>query len=246
MSLFVRLDIGFWKHRKTMRLRSIIGESALWIPPRLWSYAAQNQPDGDFSAYLPTEIAMLVECSVEPQALLEALQASGFMDGMKIHGWADHNGYHEKFAERAKKAAAARWEKRGKDKKGEGEDKRREEKRQALLADTKSNACSILEHLNSVAGKGFRSVETNLEFIQSRLGEGGVTPDGCRKMIERQVQLWKGTEQEEYLRPSTLFNKTKFAGYYDSREQPVIPRVQAVNGNSAEALHKKVNPEYGW
>lgn len=29
----------------------------------------------------------------------------------KIHDWADYNGYHELYAERAKKAANARWEK---------------------------------------------------------------------------------------------------------------------------------------
>lgn len=140
MSLFVRLDVGFWSHRKTLRLRALIGDSALWIPPRLWSYAAQSQPDGDFSDYQPTELAMLLGYSGDAQAMLEALQRASFMDGMKIHGWDDHNGYHAVYSERAKKAAAARWkgnEKKITEKTGEGEDKRREEQA------SPSNASSI-------------------------------------------------------------------------------------------------------
>lgn len=139
MSLFVRLDAGYWVHRKTLRLRSLLGDAALWIPPRLWCYAAQNQPDGDFSHYLPTELGMLLGCSIDGQAMLEALQQAGFMDGLKIHGWEEHNAYHHVFSERAKKAAAARW---GKKKKGK--QKTREEKRGEEQASS-SNACVMLQ-----------------------------------------------------------------------------------------------------
>ena len=161
--------------------------------------------------------------------MLEALQTSGFMDGMKIHGWADHNGYHEKFAERAKKAAAARWKKaadrKGEEKEKTGEDKRREEKSQALLGDAKSIACSILAHLRAATGRPFRETDGNLALIRSRLAEPEVTADGCRQMIDRQVKLWKGDNRmEEFLRPITLFGKEKFGGYYDTRELPVPKR----------------------
>lgn len=122
----MRLEAGFWTHRKTIRLRSLIGDAALWLPPRLWSYAAQNQPDGDFSDYLPDELAMLLGYSSNAQAMLQALQQSGFMDGMKVHDWQEYNGYHRAFAERAKKAAAARWKDKPKTER-KGEEKRREE-----------------------------------------------------------------------------------------------------------------------
>lgn len=57
---------------------------------------------------------------------------------MQIHGWSDHNGYHQVFADRAKKAAAARWEKdkKRKDKRKRGEERTREEG---------SNAASMLQ-----------------------------------------------------------------------------------------------------
>lgn len=113
MSLYIRLMTGFWKNRKTMRLRSKIGNDAYWIPPRLWSYAAENQPDGDFSTYSAEELAMLLEYASNPQALLEALIDSSFLDAdQKLHGWDEHNGYHQVFAERAAKAASARWGKK--------------------------------------------------------------------------------------------------------------------------------------
>lgn len=223
MSLFVRLEVGFWNHRKTLRLRALLGDAAFWIPPRLWSYAAQNQPDGDFSEYLPEELALLVGCSSNAQAMLEALQKAGFMDGMKIHGWADHNGYHEKFAERSKKAAAARWkghEKKGKERRGE--EKTREEASNASSIDKHSDPSKeILEFLNKTAGKAFRSIPTNLDPIRARMKEPEVTAEGIKQMIVRQCQMWKGDRMEEYLRPETLFGKTKFSSYYDSRDLPL-------------------------
>jgi hypothetical protein len=121
MSLYVRLQSSFWTHRKTLRLRVLIGEPAFWLPPRLWSYAAENQPDGDFSDYLPEELALLLAYSGDAQAMLQALQQARFLDGMRIHDWQEHNGYHATFSTRAQTAARARWkgkERIRKDKKG--------------------------------------------------------------------------------------------------------------------------------
>lgn len=126
MSLYIRVQTAFWSHRKTLRLRALIGDSAFWVPVRLWSYAAENQPDGDFSDYTEKEVAMLIGYNGDAKAMLDALRKASFMDGMKLHDWEEHNGYHSAFRERAKIAANARWSKRdpssrpppGKDKKG--------------------------------------------------------------------------------------------------------------------------------
>jgi len=85
----------------------------------------------------------------------------------------------------------------------------------------RENAKMLLDFLNETAGRSFRATDTNLDLIVSRLSEPDVTPEGCEGMIERQVALWKGTETEEYLQPSTLFGKQKFGGYYDKRDLPV-------------------------
>lgn len=80
----------------------------------------------------------------------------------------------------------------------------------------------LLHYLNEKTGKRFREVAANLDPISARLKEAGVDLTGCKQMLDRQVARWKGTAQEEYLRPTTLFGKQKFDGYYAARDQPVI------------------------
>jgi hypothetical protein len=109
MSLYVRLMTGFWSHRKTAKLRSLIGDDALWVPLRLWCYAAEHQPDGCFKQYSSNDIAMLIAYSKDATVMLEALHTAGFMDDMNLHGWEEHNGFHKTYSDRAQKAAKARW-----------------------------------------------------------------------------------------------------------------------------------------
>lgn len=133
MSLYIRLLSSFWNHRKTAKLRAAIGDDALWIVPRLWSYAAENQPDGDFSGYTSEELATLLGCSKHATSIRQALLEAGFMDeNGTLHDWHEHNGYHVSFAERAKKAADERWKRKEKI----GQDKIRD--KQCL-----EHACSI-------------------------------------------------------------------------------------------------------
>jgi hypothetical protein len=136
MSLFVRVHVGYWTHRKTVRLTAILGPEAVCLPIKLWCYAAQNQPDGDFSKYLPQEIAMLVGYLGDAEHMLQAMQQAGFLDSLCIHGWSEHNSYHQTFADRAKKAATARWEKQ----REEEEKKRKRKERKGKEA---SNASSM-------------------------------------------------------------------------------------------------------
>jgi hypothetical protein len=110
--LCVRVTTGFYTHRKTARLRLKIGDDAYWVVPRLWAYAAENQPDGNFSGYSSEELAELIGCSKHAASIRQALLDTGWMDGDgMIHDWSEHNGYHEKYSKRAKNAADARWSK---------------------------------------------------------------------------------------------------------------------------------------
>jgi uncharacterized phage protein (TIGR02220 family) len=77
-----------------------------------------------------------------------------------------------------------------------------------------------LFYLNEKTGRMFQERDSNLRLIDARLKEPGVTIEGVKQMIDRQVARWKGTDQEEYLRPETLFNATKFDSYYAARELP--------------------------
>jgi hypothetical protein len=126
----------------------MIGDAALWLPPRWWSYAAEHQPDGTFKDYSAPELANLLGYQGNVQEMMEALIQSGFADAdpLRIHDWQDYNGYHKAFSERGRKGADARWQKERSKEKGtekRGEEKRGEEKSQALLQASPSNACSI-------------------------------------------------------------------------------------------------------
>jgi len=124
MALYVKVFTSFFSSKKAIRLRALLGNDALWIPIRLWAYAAENQPDGDFTGYTATEIALLIGYDKDATSMLQALQQVCLLDGMKIHDWEQYNSYHKTFSERGKAAAAARW---SKDKKGKEKSRERVE-----------------------------------------------------------------------------------------------------------------------
>lgn len=88
-----------------------------------------------------------------------------------------------------------------------------EERKQA-----KSDAKKVLEWVNEIGGKNYKPRETHLKFIEDRLRTKDVTLEGVRQMLEHKWSKWKGTSQEQYWRPQTLFNKTKFEQYYDEKD----------------------------
>lgn len=71
---------------------------------------------------------------------------------------------------------------------------------------------AVLEWLNQKAGKNFRPVEANLGLIRARLKDG-VEPYQLKAIVSRKIREWGGTEQAKYLRPETLFNRTKCEQY---------------------------------
>ena len=71
----------------------------------------------------------------------------------------------------------------------------------------------LLAFLNKIAGRGYRECDSNLDFIIDRLASGA-TEQQCKTLICRQFHDWSETpDMLEYMRPSTLFNKTKFETY---------------------------------
>jgi hypothetical protein len=146
-NLYVRLHSSFWTHRKTLQLRRKLGDAAFWIPPRLWSFAAENAPDGDLSNYQAEDLAMLVQYSGNAQEMLQALNDAGFLENGIIRNWEDRNAFHVTNHDRAKKAAEARWAKRNEklsEKKDRDKEKEKEkESKQALTKQCLADAPSI-------------------------------------------------------------------------------------------------------
>jgi uncharacterized phage protein (TIGR02220 family) len=86
----------------------------------------------------------------------------------------------------------------------------------------KKQALEVLIFLNEKADRDYQPVEANLELISARLNEGA-SVEVCKAVIERKVRDWRNDEKmSQYLRPATLFNRTKFAQYQGeiSRKQP--------------------------
>lgn len=72
----------------------------------------------------------------------------------------------------------------------------------------------ILDYLNLIADKKFKAVESNLKFIRARLKEE--SPEVLKQIIEMKTLEWKhDPKMNDYLRPETLFNATKFQSYLE-------------------------------
>lgn len=79
--------------------------------------------------------------------------------------------------------------------------------------DVSAPAKELLNFLNEKAGRAYKPVSANLDFIKARLKEG-YTPGEMRQVIAKKCREWAGDEKmADYLRPATLFNKTKLAQY---------------------------------
>lgn len=79
-------------------------------------------------------------------------------------------------------------------------------------------ASSLLSFLNTKAGRSYRPMPATLGPIMARLREGA-TEANCRGVIARKVRDWTGDPRMvKYLRPETLFNRTKFESYLGERE----------------------------
>jgi uncharacterized phage protein (TIGR02220 family) len=76
-------------------------------------------------------------------------------------------------------------------------------------------ADKVIDYLNSQAGTRYKHTDTNRKLINARLKE--YTKREVFDVITKKCAEWKGSEMERYLRPSTLFNATKFDEYLNQK-----------------------------
>lgn len=104
-----------------------------------------------------------------------------------------------------------------------------------------AEAIEVLDHLNQVAGTKFQPVPANLNLIAARLREG-FTVDAIKAVVLRQHRAWATDEtMRKYLRPETLFNATKFAGYAGQAESVAVPSKPTMTREEYEAKKKAEN-----
>lgn len=78
--------------------------------------------------------------------------------------------------------------------------------------DIKADAIEILEYLNVKADRKFKAVKANLSMIEARLKD--FTKNELIAVVDDRCLAWaKDEKMVSYLRPETLFNATKCAGY---------------------------------
>jgi uncharacterized phage protein (TIGR02220 family) len=92
----------------------------------------------------------------------------------------------------------------------------------AVVAD--DTADKVVDYLNSQAGTRYKHTDTNRKLINARLKE--YTKREVFDVITKKCAEWKGSEMERYIRPSTLFNATKFDEYLNQKviDKPVTGR----------------------
>lgn len=88
------------QHRKTSHLAEELKLSSAAVDPNmvavgilvgLWTWAIQNAYDGDLSGCSPRTIANACQWKKKPEALVEALKKSGWLDGdMRLHDWEEY------------------------------------------------------------------------------------------------------------------------------------------------------------
>lgn len=90
----------------------------------------------------------------------------------------------------------------------------------------------IVDYLNDRTGKHYRLGKNVRKLINARLSEG-YTVDDFKTVIDHKVASWKGTEMEQYLRPSTLFAPSHFDDYLNETPTP-SKQVKRANATHSE------------
>lgn len=93
--------------------------------------------------------------------------------------------------------------------------------RKILNKKYKDEAIEIIDWLNEKANRSYRHTKTNLDLVIARL-KSGATVQQCCWIITDRCKKWAGTEQEQYLRPATIFGKEKFEGYFGNLPKSII------------------------
>ena len=95
----------------------------------------------------------------------------------------------------------------------------------------------IISTLNTEAGTHYGESKETVRLITARIKDG-FTVDDFKKVINKKVKEWKGTEQAMYIRPSTLFAPSHFEEYLNAPEKVPFKPLQ----NSQ--LHHMMKADY--
>lgn len=119
---WARINTEYPRHRKTIRLVSLLGAIAELYPIRLWLWAAEQSPNGCLHDLGAAEVASIVGHAGDAQHLMDGLVSAGFVERddsgvLWIRSWEEHQGQLIEQREKARE----RW-RRWRDRKVAGEE----------------------------------------------------------------------------------------------------------------------------
>lgn len=87
----------------------------------------------------------------------------------------------------------------------------------------------IIEYLNHVTNSKYRyKTAATQKLLNARINEGYTMAD-FKRVIDVKASQWLNSDMEKFLRPTTLFNATKFDNY--ANEKPIKPRTNDFKQN---------------
>lgn len=101
----------------------------------------------------------------------------------------------------------------------------------------KAEIVEIIDYLNRKIGSHYRADnDDTINKLTKILGKYKYTVEDCKKAIDNMVSAWTGTEFEQYLRPSTIFNG-KFESYLNWRASSKQQEKQETNSDDVWDLN---------
>ena len=93
MNTDFRISVSATSHPKILKLMRRCGDIAFFNLIKLWTFVAQNKPDGDLTGMDVDDIEIAAgwngECSMFYQALLDLCLLDATEEGLFVHDWQD-------------------------------------------------------------------------------------------------------------------------------------------------------------
>ncbi len=107
----------------------------------------------------------------------------------------------------------------------------------------------IINYLNSKAGTHYRNVESNRKLITARMKEG-FSVDDFKTVIDKKCAEWVGTDMQQFIRPVTLFQASKFENYLNApiktRQRGVVIPMPETIREQVEGRTEEPKADFAW
>ena len=111
MNKDIRIAVTLPTHPKTIKLMRRLGDGAFYNLIRLWTWVAQNKPEGNLSGMTYEDLNIASGWNGEDKVFIKTLHELKFLeltdDSFIIHDWKEHNEYASKAKQRSDKARKA-------------------------------------------------------------------------------------------------------------------------------------------